>query len=114
MDVLRQLRGFYREKLHYLILSIIALAAATAVGLITPNLLRRLIDDVIVPLKFAEVPVLALSVVAVVIVKACLQFAHGFLEDGWVIFWPTVCATPVMRSCNSCLSVIMTPPRQVT
>lgn len=78
MDVLRQLRSYYREKLHFLILSIICLAAATAVGLITPNLLRRLIDDVIVPLKFAEVPVLALSVVAVVIVKACLQFAHGF------------------------------------
>lgn len=49
MDVLRQLRGFYREKLHYLILSIVCLAAATAVGLITPNLLRRLIDDVILP-----------------------------------------------------------------
>lgn len=78
MDVLRQLRSYYREKLHFLILSIICLAAATAVGLITPNLLRRLIDDVIVPLKFAEVPVLALSVVAVVFVKACLQFAHGF------------------------------------
>lgn len=78
MDVLRQLWGFYREKLHYLILSIICLAAATAVGLITPNLLRRLIDDVIVPLKFTEVPVLALSVLAVIIVKACLQFAHGF------------------------------------
>lgn len=78
MDVLRQLRYYYREKLHYLILSIVCLAAATAVGLITPNLLRRLIDDVIVPLKFDEVPVLALSVLAVVIVKACLQFAHGF------------------------------------
>ncbi|MNO31784.1 putative ABC transporter ATP-binding protein [compost metagenome] len=78
MDVLRQLRGFYREKLHYLILSIVCLAAATAVGLITPNLLRRLIDEVIVPLKFTEVPVLALSVLAVVFVKACLQFAHGF------------------------------------
>ncbi|MFC6652253.1 ABC transporter ATP-binding protein [Paenibacillus rhizoplanae] len=78
MDVLRQLRGFYREKLHYLILSIVCLAAATAVGLITPNLLRRLIDDVIIPLKFTEVPVLALSVLAVIIVKACLQFAHGF------------------------------------
>nr|WP_232231487.1 ABC transporter ATP-binding protein [Paenibacillus sp. HW567] len=41
-------------------------------------MLRRLIDDVIVPLKFTEVPVLALSVLAVVLVKACLQFAHGF------------------------------------
>ncbi|WP_332258149.1 ABC transporter ATP-binding protein [Paenibacillus sp. HW567] len=61
-----------------MILSIVCLAAATAVGLITPNLLRRLIDDVIVPLKFTEVPVLALSVLAVVLVKACLQFAHGF------------------------------------
>ncbi|WP_150267319.1 ABC transporter ATP-binding protein [Paenibacillus tepidiphilus] len=78
MDVLRQLRGFYREKRHYLLLSILALAAATAVGLITPNLLRKLIDEVIVPLKFDEVPMLALSVLAVVIVKACLQFAHGF------------------------------------
>lgn len=78
MDVLRQLRGFYREKRHFLILSIVCLAAATGVGLITPNLLRRLIDDVIVPMKFEEVPVLALSVLGVVFVKACLQFAHGF------------------------------------
>lgn len=78
MDVLRQLRGYYREKLNYLVLSIICLAAATAVGLITPNLLRKLIDEVIVPLKFTEVPMLALSVLAVVFVKACLQFGHGF------------------------------------
>lgn len=78
MDVLRQLRGFYKEKLHYLILSIVCLAAATAVGLITPNLLRKLIDEVIVPLKFTEVPVLAITVLVVVIIKACLQFAHGF------------------------------------
>lgn len=47
-------------------------------GAYYPNLLRRLIDDVIVPLKFTEVPVLALSVLAVIVVKACLQFAHGF------------------------------------
>lgn len=78
MDVLRQLRGFYRERLHYLILSIVCLAAATAVGLITPNLLRKLIDDVIVPMKFNDVPLLALTVLAVVCVKASLQFAHGF------------------------------------
>jgi ATP-binding cassette, subfamily B, multidrug efflux pump len=78
MDVLRQLRGFYREKLHFLILSIICLAAATAVGLIIPNLLRRLIDDVIVQRNFTEVPVLALTVLGVIIIKACLQFTHGF------------------------------------
>lgn len=78
MDVLRQLRGFYREKLHYLILSIVCLAAATAVGLIIPNLLRKLIDDVILQQNFTEVPVLALTVLGVIIIKASLQFTHGF------------------------------------
>ncbi|AIQ63333.1 multidrug ABC transporter ATP-binding protein [Paenibacillus stellifer] len=78
MEVLRQLRGFYRERLHFLYLSIICLAAATGVGLITPNLLRKLIDEVIVPMKFDQVPTLALTVLGVVFVKACLQFGHGF------------------------------------
>ncbi|WP_379132928.1 ABC transporter ATP-binding protein [Paenibacillus sp. sgz500958] len=78
MDVLRQLRGFYREKLHYLYLSIVCLAAATSVGLIIPNLLRKLIDEVIVPMNFKAVPVLALTVLGVVFIKACLQFLHGF------------------------------------
>ncbi|AWB44938.1 multidrug ABC transporter ATP-binding protein [Paenibacillus sp. CAA11] len=78
MEVLRQLRGFYRERRHYLILSILCLAAATALGLITPNLLRSLIDDAILPRHFEDVPRLALMVLVVVIVKAFLQFAHGF------------------------------------
>lgn len=78
MEVLRQLRGFYRERLHFLYLSIICLAAATGVGLITPNLLRKLIDEVIVPMKFDQVPTLALTVLGVVFIKACLQFGHGF------------------------------------
>ncbi|MNM25107.1 putative ABC transporter ATP-binding protein [compost metagenome] len=78
MEVLRQLRGFYRERLHFLYLSIVCLAAATGVGLITPNLLRKLIDEVIVPMKFDQVPTLALTVLGVVFIKACLQFGHGF------------------------------------
>lgn len=78
MEVLRQLRSFYRERLHFLYLSIICLAAATGVGLITPNLLRKLIDEVIVPMKFDQVPTLALTVLGVVFIKACLQFGHGF------------------------------------
>ncbi|WP_223069441.1 ABC transporter ATP-binding protein [Paenibacillus caui] len=78
MEVLRQLRRFYRERMHYLIISIICLAAATAVGLITPNLLRILIDDAIVPGDYGRVPWLAVTVLIVVIVKALLQFAHGF------------------------------------
>ncbi|ANS74790.1 multidrug ABC transporter ATP-binding protein [Paenibacillus yonginensis] len=78
MEVLRQLRRYYQERMSYLVLSILCLAAATAVGLITPNLLRILIDDAIVPGDFKRVPMLAITVLIVVIFKGLLQFAHGF------------------------------------
>lgn len=78
MDVLRQLRGFYREKLNYLILSILCLAAATALGLVYPQLLRKLIDDVIKPGNYGNVIWIAITAVSVVVVKALFQFLHGF------------------------------------
>lgn len=78
MDVLRQLQTFFWEKRKYLFLSILCLAIATALGLVYPNLLRILIDDVIVPRNFEDVPILALSVLGVVILKAGMQFLHGF------------------------------------
>lgn len=78
MDVLRQLKGFYREKIAYLYISILFLAAATGLGLLYPYLLRKLIDEVIVPREFELVPYLAILVFGVVIVKAFLRFMHGF------------------------------------
>lgn len=78
MNVLRQLQGFFWEKRSYLFLSILCLAMATALGLVYPNLLQRLIDDAIKPKNFSIVPQLALTVVAAVTLKACLQFLHGF------------------------------------
>lgn len=58
--------------------SIFCLLCATALGLIYPNLLRYLIDDVIMPKNYDLVPKLALTVLGVVIFKACMQFLHGF------------------------------------
>ncbi|MFS0871218.1 ABC transporter ATP-binding protein [Paenibacillus xylanilyticus] len=78
MDVLRQLQTFFWEKRTYLFVSILFLAIATALGLVYPNLLRILIDDVIVPRNFEDVPILALTVLGVVILKAGMQFLHGF------------------------------------
>ncbi|UPK41857.1 ABC transporter ATP-binding protein [Paenibacillus pabuli] len=77
MDVLRQLQIFFWEKRAYLFLSILCLAIATALGLVYPNLLRILIDDVITPRNFEDVPKLALTVLGVVILKAGMQFLHG-------------------------------------
>ncbi|MGO4527716.1 ABC transporter ATP-binding protein [Paenibacillus sp. 2TAF8] len=78
MDVLRQLQTYFWEKRTYLLVSILFLALATALGLVYPNLLRILIDDVIVPRNFEGVPMLALTVLGVVILKASMQFLHGF------------------------------------
>ncbi|MDO7905003.1 ABC transporter ATP-binding protein [Paenibacillus sp. JX-17] len=78
MEVLRQLQGYFWTKRLYLFLSILCLAIATALGLIYPNLLRYLIDDVITPRNFEGVPILAMSVLGVVIVKSFMQFLHGF------------------------------------
>ncbi|KGP82544.1 MULTISPECIES: ABC transporter ATP-binding protein [unclassified Paenibacillus] len=77
MDVLRQLQIFFWEKRTYLFLSILCLTIATALGLVYPNLLRILIDDVITPRNFEDVPKLALTVLGVVILKAGMQFLHG-------------------------------------
>lgn len=78
MEVLRQLRGYYRERRTYLILSILCLAAATGFGLVYPLLLRNLIDDVIRPGKYEGVLWIALTALGVVVIKAFLQFLHGF------------------------------------
>lgn len=51
---------------------------ATALGLVYPNLLRYLIDDVVRPERFELVPGLALTVVGIISLKALNQFLHGF------------------------------------
>ncbi|WP_315371966.1 ABC transporter ATP-binding protein [Paenibacillus xylanexedens] len=78
MDVLRQLQTFFWEKRTYLFVSILFLALATALGLVYPYMLRILIDDIIVPRTFEGVPIIALTVLGVVILKAGMQFLHGF------------------------------------
>ncbi|ACX64564.1 ABC transporter ATP-binding protein [Paenibacillus sp. FSL H8-0457] len=78
MNVLRQLQGFFWEKRSYLFLSILCLAIATALGLVYPQLLKVLIDDAIKLENYGIVPQLALTVLGVVILKAFMQFLHGF------------------------------------
>ncbi|MEW9106061.1 MAG: ABC transporter ATP-binding protein, partial [Paenibacillus sp.] len=69
MNVFKRLSTYYWPKKGYLIASIICLMAATALGLVYPNLLRILIDDVIAKERFDWVPWLALTVVVVVSIK---------------------------------------------
>ncbi|MCU6708286.1 ABC transporter ATP-binding protein/permease [Paenibacillus sp. J5C_2022] len=78
MDVLRRLKAFYMPERKKLIASIFFLMCATALGLVYPNLLRYLIDEVITPKRFEQVPMLALAVVGVISLKALNQFLHGF------------------------------------
>nr|WP_276562784.1 ABC transporter ATP-binding protein [Paenibacillus anseongense] len=59
--------------------AILCLALATALGLVYPNLLRYLIDNVIAKKQFELVPKLAIIVVIVVSMKGMFQFLHGLL-----------------------------------
>ncbi|MGZ9584107.1 ABC transporter ATP-binding protein [Paenibacillus marinisediminis] len=79
MNVFKQLAPYYWPKKMYFFGSILCLMCVTALGLVYPNLLRILIDDVIGKGNYDWVPWLALTVVAVVSLKGTLQFLSGFL-----------------------------------
>jgi ATP-binding cassette subfamily B multidrug efflux pump len=81
MEVFRQLKQFYWPEKKYLFASVLSLITATALGLVYPNLLRYLIDEVIMKRQFSLVPKLSLLVVAVVSCKALFQFMHGFMSS---------------------------------
>ncbi|WP_405079417.1 ABC transporter ATP-binding protein [Paenibacillus chitinolyticus] len=78
MEVFKGLKRFYWPERKLLFASIFCLICTTALGLVYPNLLRYLIDDVIAVKRYDQVPVLALFVVGVIAVKALFQFLHGF------------------------------------
>lgn len=78
MNVFRQLKEYYWKEKRLFFISIICLACATALGLVYPNLLRFLIDDVIIAGKYEMVPYLSLLVIVVISIKGTFQFLHGF------------------------------------
>lgn len=79
MNVFRQLSEYYWPKKGLLFGSMLCLVVATALGLVYPNMLRILIDEVIGNKKYDLVPWLSLIVIGVVTVKGGLQFLHGLL-----------------------------------
>ncbi|QJC51943.1 ABC transporter ATP-binding protein [Paenibacillus albicereus] len=78
MEVFRQLKPYYWVERKFIFASILCLAAATALGLVYPNLLRYLIDDVVKPQNWEPVPLLSLAVVFVVSLKGFMNFLSGF------------------------------------
>jgi ATP-binding cassette, subfamily B, multidrug efflux pump len=79
MAVLRQLKDFYWKERWFLFASLFFLTLATGLGVVYPNLLRYLIDEVILKEQYELVPMLALGVVGVILIKASFQFVSAFL-----------------------------------
>jgi len=77
VNVFKQLKEFYWPDRRLLFVSIGCLVLATALGLVYPNLLRYLIDDVITKEEYGLVPRLAIAVVLVVSIKGLFQYLHG-------------------------------------
>lgn len=78
MEILKQLKEYYWGERRHLYVSILFLAISTALGIIHPLLFRYLIDDVILAGEFKLVPIIASSLLGVVIIKATFHYFHGF------------------------------------
>jgi ATP-binding cassette subfamily B multidrug efflux pump len=77
MEVFRQLKEYYWPERRYLFSAMLCLVAATSLGLVYPNLLRYLIDEVITKQQFEKVPFLSLLVITVIGVKAAFMWLQG-------------------------------------
>ncbi|MCL6456402.1 MAG: ABC transporter ATP-binding protein/permease [Gorillibacterium sp.] len=78
MNVFKQLKEYYWYEKKLLFVSIFCMMCVTALGLVYPNLLRYLIDDVIPNNRYNQVPYLALGVIGVIAIKGVFQFLTGF------------------------------------
>lgn len=78
MESFKQLKMYFWSERKWFFLSIITLVFTTALGLVYPNLLRYLIDDVIDAEQFQLVPKLSLLLVGAIALKALFQFLHGY------------------------------------
>ncbi len=79
MEVFRQLRQYYIPHKKLLFISIGALIVSTALGLVYPNLLRYLIDDVIMKEKYNLIPMLAIAVFLVASIKGLFTFIFAYI-----------------------------------
>lgn len=79
MRVFIKLTRFYAPWAAMGVISILAMGALTAVGLIRPDLMRRLIDQVIIGRDFAALPWLTGALLAVAVVRGFLHFARQWV-----------------------------------
>lgn len=99
---------------RFLVASILSLMTATALGLVYPNLLRYLIDDVIAKQQFSAVPYLSLVVVGVITCKALFQFMHGVFSSKLGNHTAFNLETPCTRNCSTYHFNTMTKQEQGT
>lgn len=79
MELYGTLKAYIRKERSLVVWAIICLTCSTALGLVYPNLLRFLIDDVVMERQFGLAPYLAFAVVGIVGAKAGFAFLFGHL-----------------------------------
>lgn len=79
MDVYRKLKEFYWPYRWLGLVSLCCVFLMAAVGLARPNLIRLLVDRVIVGRHYGELPYLALGVVAVAAARGTFHYGRAYL-----------------------------------
>lgn len=77
-SVFRQLRKFYRPYLKLLILSLVLLVFATALGLVYPYLLKMIVNRVIIGRQYGQLPLLVMGIVASAVIKGLINFTSQY------------------------------------
>src|SRR5690606_10829335 len=79
MNIFKHLKPYYWEVRGHMLVSMISLICATALGLVYPRLLLVLIDDVIIGGQYSLVLGLTAVLFSVIALKSGLQYVHGWI-----------------------------------
>lgn len=79
MEVFLQLRKYYWRYRYLGLASLVFVVLTSALGLVSPQLLRMLVDRVMISGHYDELPYLALGVVGVAIVQGACRYGRRYL-----------------------------------
>ncbi len=81
MGTLVRLAKYATKYWHLVLLSMLSVVIATGLGLITPLIIREIIDEVLVEKQYSILPLLTLAVVGVNLLRGVFRFTQRYVQS---------------------------------